>query len=318
MRHDIRLALGSAALIAACPATALAGEVSPKVVSPTAIELSSMAEITYNSTTGAISTYVVRRLFGPNFTVVPTGVKSGTVSIVTPTLLGSALVTANLSDAGHDPVTYGSTTVDSTVVKGLVTASTDPRFKVGLAVVEVHAYSNNFGLNYTEFGFWSMKQRPKAAVPALVGTFAGPSPGISFKSTMPTSGSAKYSGGAIGVVSSGGTAGLWEGKLALAANFSATGGTISGAITGINVVNAQTDAAVGTVNDLELGTASFTKRFFSGAVTAGSNTGTFANLAAGKGVWGGGFYGPSAAEVAGILRFSTGTTNVLGSFAGKQ
>lgn len=285
----------------------------------TAVELSGEAEVTLNATTGAYTTHIVRRLFGPDLSIAFPNLGNPVATVETPTTTGFGMVSASLADLGTSTNNFSGTTLTYDVHKGVVTASNDPRFKTGLAVMEVHSFANSFGLNYTEFGFWTIKQRPKAAAPALAGVFGGIQPGAAaFKTTIPTTGGAEYLGGAIGIMTANGKAGQWGGRLQLTALFSGSGGMISGSITHIVVLDVKNDAVLGSINDLRLGSASFAKRSFSGSVSAGATAGTFANLAGGTGVWAGQFYGPSAAEVAGILRFSTGTINVLGGFAGKH
>lgn len=281
-------------------------------------EFSTLVFVNYDPVTGVYSTAFVPRLFGQYINVVSDGHQSGTVTIATPIKGGTGSVSGLVSKVGTSSLGSGPSAVNFDVYKGTVTSSTDPRLHAGAAVISLDVYGNAYNLNYATFGVWTLKKRAKLPAPKYAGAFAGAQPGNVFSTSMPTSGSASYAGGAVGFVNANGNAADWAGTLALTANFAAIGGTISGSITNIAVYDKNSGTSVGSLNNLTLNLGSFAKKTFFGSVSANTTAGTYANLAGGSGLYKGAFYGPSAAEVAGVFHFSGTNVHLTGSFGGHQ
>ncbi|MGV3510876.1 MAG: transferrin-binding protein-like solute binding protein [Novosphingobium sp.] len=206
-----------------------------------------------------------------------------------------------------------------------ISASTDTAIVPGTAV----AHSNNFApvlkLQYTDFGEWTIDPSTSAARPLYLGTYGGGKPGVAPSTSVPTSGSATFSGAAVGYVSqpnsgkSIGDLATFYGALGLTANFAA--GTISGDVTDIEVyeVGKTSSPSVGSINNIRLsGTISGAN--ISGTATAGPSSGSLYNTFGSSGQLTGGFFGPAAQEVAGTFALSGGTNNVsiIGAFGASQ
>lgn len=175
------------------------------------------------------------------------------------------------------------------------------------------------GLHYSNFGYWTMV--PAAAVPGTL-TLSAWAGGTQFTTTMPTTGSATYTGVTSGtsLVNATNTAYDLNGVVSLTANFATS--NITGSITRITATNTNglIPVAAGSFNNITLtGTINgnaFSGSAAAGAVPAGTNP---ASIAAGTaGTTAGHFYGPAANEVTGVWALSTGTVQALGSFGAKQ
>jgi hypothetical protein len=184
------------------------------------------------------------------------------------------------------------------------------------------------GLQYTSFGVWSLNPCLVTAdcQPVYAGTLAGGAAGVSQTTTMPTTGSATYTGGAAGyvvqpVATNSNNAGGFYGTSSLAANFATN--AITGSITGIQVysVNNSEEGAtpLGSMNDIGL-SATISGSTYSGTANVTGSGGTAFNITGATGSLSGAFYGPAAAETAGVFFLSGGanSTSVLGSFGAKQ
>ena len=141
---------------------------------------------------------------------------------------------------------------------------------------------------------------------------------------MPTTGSASYTGGAVGWLVqptslNPNNAANYYGTMNLTANFAT--GAVSGAVTAIQLFTPtnNTTPMSGTSSDVMLaGTISGSG--FSGTASAGSTAGTAFDLTGATGNTRGGFYGPNAAETAGVFSLTGGPkeTTMSGSFGAKQ
>jgi hypothetical protein len=180
-------------------------------------------------------------------------------------------------------------------------------------------YANVVRLAYATFGVWSLNPCSNNAncLPTYVGSYAGGQPGQSPTTAMPTTGSATYSGGAVGyIVATTGpnNAGQFYGTSNLTANF-ATGG-ITGSISGINAYSVQNNGSgatpLGTVNTIGLA-ATISGSNFTGTTNVTGGAGTAFDISGATGSLSGSFFGPSAQEVAGVFDLSGTTTQVIGS-----
>jgi hypothetical protein len=183
-------------------------------------------------------------------------------------------------------------------------------------VSDVGATAN---LNYSTFGQWNIT--PSGTnTSASIGFYSVGSPTPA--ANVPTTGSATYTGGALGVASlnSSSASYLFSGIATLNAVFSS--GTISGAITGINAYSGQTNSPAGTLNDIDLTGGTISGNGFAGSASTSSTAGTAANFSGATGSFRGNFFGPAAQEAGGTFNLTnttttgTTTTNALisGSF----
>ena len=143
---------------------------------------------------------------------------------------------------------------------------------------------------------------------------------------MPTTGTATYSGGAVGyvvqpVANNSKNAGQFFGTSSLTANFATN--AVNGSVTSINVYSVNNGGTgptlLGTMNDIGLaGTISGST--FGGNANVTGSAGTAFDIAGATGLVKGGFYGPSANETAGVFYLTGGTNNtaLMGSFGAKQ
>jgi C-lobe and N-lobe beta barrels of Tf-binding protein B len=209
-----------------------------------------------------------------------------------------------------------------------ISSSTDPAVTTA-GSGSYNLFANTVGLQYTNFGTWVLSPCASNAgdcTPAYIGTFGGGQQGVSQTASMPTSGSATYSGGATGYVLQPSTinsnnAAQFYGSSSLTANFGT--GAITGAITGIEAYgvsgSGSTQPALGTINDINLaGTISGSA--YSGTAAASATAGTAFDISGATGTLKGAFYGPSADETAGVFNLSGGpnSTTLVGSFGAKQ
>ncbi|MGH6985966.1 MAG: transferrin-binding protein-like solute binding protein [Caulobacteraceae bacterium] len=205
-----------------------------------------------------------------------------------------------------------------------VASSTDSAVAVGDPVT-IDTFGVTSGLQYTSYGTWNVNTSGSNSTPIYFGVFGGGAPGVSETSSMPTTGSATYTGGAVGLVlepgatSSGADAGQWFGNSSLTANFST--GSVTGSVTGINVfsVATNTQTNIGTLNDIGL-TATISGAAYAGATNVTGPAGTAFDITGATGKVHGAFYGPNAAETAGAFYLTGGTNNVsvVGAFGAKQ
>ncbi|WP_067733418.1 transferrin-binding protein-like solute binding protein, partial [Novosphingobium naphthalenivorans] len=203
-----------------------------------------------------------------------------------------------------------------------VSASSDSAITAGTGVVRTFDFGQ--ALQYTSYGLWEIASDPDA-LSTYAGVFAG-APQTALTSDMPTTGSATYSGNAVGYVvdpssaSAYGTAGRFYGDATLTANFA--GNSLSGSITNntvYSVGDAQETLAIGGMNDIAL-SATISGNTYSGTATAGSGTGNVFDIAGATGTLNGAFYGTAAAETGGTFSLEGGTNGVtvIGSFGAAQ
>lgn len=173
------------------------------------------------------------------------------------------------------------------------------------------------GLSYSTFGDWTTYNGSNNLVGFGVYSVGSQTP----LSSMPTTGTATYSGGAIGAVvvnSSGTSYGLSSSSVTLNANFGANSitGTIAN-ISAYSVSNAGT-APVGTMNDINLTGGTISGNSFTGSAAASSTPGTAVNITGATGSFLGSFYGPAAQEAGGTFNLSSGSgassTLITGAF----
>ncbi len=179
-------------------------------------------------------------------------------------------------------------------------------------------------LDYASYGTWLYKVNPLDGW-SEIGAFATGLPTTTAQ--MPTSGTATYSGKVNGAVAFPGSDRTFVGDMGLNANFAAN--SIAGQATNIQVSDIPfgygTPAVTGRMNDINLIGGTISGASFSGmAAAAAPQAGvTTYNIQGVAGQFGGKFYGPNAAELAGSLTMSgsmPGVTqpSVIGSFGGHK
>ena len=206
-----------------------------------------------------------------------------------------------------------------------ILASTDPRITTA-GSGSFESFAASVGLSYAGFGDWSLNPSSNG-LPTYVGVTAGAQAGQLQTSAMPTTGSATYTGGAVGyVLQTPGTGGannaaqFW-GTSSLTASFSSGGGSITGGITGItlwSVANGGNGQSriTGTMNNIGL-SATISGSSFSGTTSATGTAGTAFNLTSATGSLTGAFYGPAANELAGVFSLANTNVKLFGSFGAK-
>jgi hypothetical protein len=202
-----------------------------------------------------------------------------------------------------------------------VLASTDPRVTTATGVAHTSNFSAVNGLKFTEYGAWTIDQSTASPAPIYVGAYGGGAPGFSPSTSVPTTGSATFSGGATGYISQAnntntlGTLGTFYGNVRINANF--VTGALSGNITGINAFGLGNNnrTLIGTINDISLA-GNLAGNSYTGTATAGSNIGTGFDISGSAGSLAGALFGPNAVETAGTFTLSGGTNNVsvIGGF----
>lgn len=246
---------------------------------------------------------------------------SATANIATPSGTVTAVTSNNTTVEGQRHSGQDGVSISAYEV----TASTDAAIAPGTAV----AHSNNFapvlGLQYTDFGEWTIDPSTAAIRPQYIGVYGGGKPGVSLSNSVPTSGTATFSGAAAGYVSqpnstkAAGTLATFYGSVGMTADFAA--GTISGNVTGIKAfeIGKTNSASIGTINDIRLA-GTISGAAISGTATAATAGGSLYNTFGASGQLTGGFYGPSATEVAGTFALTGGTNNVsvIGGFGASQ
>ena len=231
---------------------------------------------------------------------------------------------------GSNNYTASTTKVGQTgVEKGdfAITSSTDPALNTTDGG-SWEQFGNVVGLTYSNFGVWSLNpcSNTSSCTPTYVGTMGGAQPGYALTASMPTSGSASYSGGAVGYVqqpfaNNPTNVAQFYGTSSLTANFGT--GAVSGSVTGINAYSVDngggTQTLLGTVNNIGL-SGTISGAHFSGTTSVTGTAGTAFDISGATGTVTGGFYGPSANETAGVFNVRGGTNNtmLMGSFGAKQ
>lgn len=252
------------------------------------------------------------------------------VALDAPTTLGATALAAVLATGGQFGA--GITGAINTSVATLTPLLGRPNEFTGIAangqelnlamygtLVTATAASSTAGLSYSNFGRWQLKNAAPSVGTLTYSTWAG---GIQVTTAMPTAGNAIYAGLTKGLSQIANTTYELEGRVDLTASFSATGGTVTGNISGITAlnVNGVVPVAAGSFNDIAL-SGTITGNGFSGTATAGAipaGTNPAAIAAGTVGTTAGHFYGPAANEISGIWGMSTTTVNATGSFGAKQ
>lgn len=214
---------------------------------------------------------------------------------------------------------------NDTVTFSLFNAATSPLAPPGSTIatgtsaanviVQLNRFGASQGLQYSEYGSW-VSPACGACTATNTGYFAigNATP----TAQIPTTGSLTYTGNAQGLATIG-TAGstsiaAFSGLTSLTANFATN--AVTGSISSVRTSALNGTTLTGTMNDILLtgGTISGNS-ILNGVATAGVNAGTGINITGVKGTFGGGFYGPSAAEIAGTFNLNTpATIQVIGSF----
>jgi len=225
-------------------------------------------------------------------------------------------VTANFNTTNLAAQTRNGKTVIQ--YPGAVTASTDPAVQLAAnPSATLNSYGTVVGLAYTDFGTWNVSVNGSTVYAAVYG---GAQPGGAATATMPTTGTATFSGGATGlVVQPGNTnpSASFYGAATMSANFAS--GAISGSISSINAYKAGGTSLIGTINAISF-TATIAGSSFAGTTTASAAPGTAYDISGANGQIRGAFYGPNATEAAGIFNLTGGTNSIglTGGFGMKQ
>ena len=175
--------------------------------------------------------------------------------------------------------------------------------------IHIAMHGESYGLRYSEFGGWDISTAEDD-----VTSVAAWATGIATAGTdMPASGTASYTGGAQGYATVGGVTSTFSGAASLTADFS--GGNIQGEITDIRTATVGSAAIDGGMNDIDL-VGVMTAGDITGEAAAAANSGEGLDISGATGSFGGKFFGPQAAEVAGSFSLSGGSQNVelIGSF----
>ena len=271
---------------------------------------------------GSQGTFTLSQLKqGRNITYTQNSPSSATVVVATAN--GQVTGTIDLTQQSNI-IRDGQSGVLSSQIAVTSSGTTDPNIAAGSSG-NIEEYEKVVGLSYTTFGTWDVNATPTANQSYYVGTFGGGLAGVAQTASMPTSGSASYSGGAVGDVLKAGTANAWYGNSSLTANFATNG--ITGSITNINAYGVGNcsgtgnpcNTSSGTLNNINL-TGTISGSAFSGTATAASGAGTAVDISGATGPLQGGFYGPSANEVAGTFHMTstTGPITLFGAFGAKQ
>jgi len=166
-------------------------------------------------------------------------------------------------------------------------------------------------LSYAVYGEWEHDNDTTASSGLIAGFATGAQTPAA---NMPISGTAAYSGRAIGGLSSGGTTYALAGTSSFAADFGAR------TVTGTMALNATPDGGttVGFWNTVTFGAAiAAGTNQFAGTASAPAATGIVATPAM-AGTATGNFYGPQANELAGEWALTGSGAVALGSFGGSQ
>ena len=168
-------------------------------------------------------------------------------------------------------------------------------------------------LQYTEFGVWTRDLSDGSAtlgIPFAIG-YETPAAG------MPKTGSASYSGAALGTGVIGSQPYDFEGSVVVSANFGTS--AVSANFTNMQALQVSGTAVTSTPwnsfsSSAQIGSGT---NGFSGTTSAAAN-GSSLSPSALSGSISGKFFGPAAQEIGGVWTLSGGNTAVLGSFGGKQ
>ena len=205
----------------------------------------------------------------------------------------------------------------------IILSSTDPAVTVA-GGGSWQAFGKTVGLQYADFGIWNVSptdNKSTTQAPVYAGAGGGAKPGVTETASLPTTGSASFTGGAAGYVIKGGSGGEFYGSAALTVNFTTGGGTVNGTISNINVYSLATNALMGSLNSIGftgmIGGLGNTSTQFSGTATAQSGAGTAFDITGATGPFRGAFYGPGAIETAGTFQIRGTATQVFGGFGAK-
>jgi hypothetical protein len=155
-------------------------------------------------------------------------------------------------------------------------------------------------LTYSTYGVWNESTNVNLVT---FGAFATgiPTPSVE----MPTAGTATYNGTTAGAafnLSTNPATIQFTGTATLTANFSLN--TISGSLTGLNATAIGSSTVIGQVSEIALTSGLISSTTFSGSASTGTTAGALVSTSGMVGNFGGQFYGPNAAEVAGTAALS--------------
>ncbi|MGH6956896.1 MAG: transferrin-binding protein-like solute binding protein [Caulobacteraceae bacterium] len=258
---------------------------------------------------------------GPNFSASPSAPAAGTVFAATETAMqisptyavaddattaGGLTETVSNYSTGTYELKIPNLGIDATITTGTFGIQLSDGDFISLS--DLSPGGTPGMLNYVALRQWTLKDSNDSATLgtgfALIG-YQTPT------SSMPTTGSATYSG--VGNVTG---SDFWPagailsltGDGSLTANFAT--GAVSGSMTGIKV-------AQNPWNNVTI-TGSISGDTFSGATSSGPTGGTGYEMNNGTGSISGGFYGPNANEVGAVWTLSDGFSSAIGVFGAPQ
>jgi len=236
------------------------------------------------------------------------------------TLTDSTHTTFSLPNIGYDTNSY--TILSDTADLSYVSESSGITLLQGTGNtyghnISVYDYKDNAGLKYMTFGRYEASLGYDYGVGVFVYGVQTP------VASMPSSGSATYSGTTTGYVSSdlANTSYAYNGIATLTANFSSK--TISGSLTNLTTTSS---TGIGTVSgtsigSISLGSASISGNSYSGSASNSTTSGLLSGVTL-SGTYSGNFYGGGASETGGGYSLSgsqSGNTyTLIGTYGAKK
>jgi hypothetical protein len=187
--------------------------------------------------------------------------------------------------------------------------------------VTLYRIGGAVGLQYSDFGEWMTGQQlvttttTSGTTTALVSSYGFYGVGVPTPtSQMPTTGTALYTGSAIGVLGYTPTGAKSQSIIPVTGVADIDADFATGALSG-GIVGLRGSPAVGTPPALNnvVFTGTISGNTFSGTTGAGTNTGNI-SLTGAAGAFGGGFYGPNAKEITGTFSLAGSGIQLIGSF----
>ncbi len=172
-------------------------------------------------------------------------------------------------------------------------------------------------LSYATYGVWDQET---ATDLLSFGAFAG---GVQTPvAQVPSTGTATYIGNVAGAAfnlptsASSVTSVAFTGTATFNADFAQH--AVTGAFTGLSATNRQSGAALGTMSDIALSAGNIAGAAFTGSAAAMATSGSVVNLNGMTGRFGGEFFGPNAAEVAGTAALAGNGASLIAAFGAKR
>ena len=252
----------------------------------------------------------------------------------TTTLVGTPTGSLTISDVGFN-LTLSDSTTAAFDTRGIASdivgrnsysictqACTGGGPFTGIAVSTELTGGAKSSLSYSTYGIWAKEDYTNRLTTGSAAVTTGVFATGTATTTMPTTGTAVFSGGVAGAEFTGTPAGgsptnTFTGNVSLTADFAAN--TITGAVTGLSAVSFSSGRYAGRMNDIALTGGTISGNAFTGtAMAAAAVAGTTLNIAGTNGQFGGKFYGAGAVEAAGSMALTGGGVTVIGAFGAKR